>query len=182
MATDWKELPDSNKEKYGLYLASREWSVLKRQVHERAAGKCERCRVNDIDAVHHLTYARKYRERLDDLQGTCRGCHSFIHGHCDEDPGVEKLGPEWSIVNVESQEIETSRSDDSKKFLMVDFGNDGSSVYVGAPYVDGADFCLEVRLLRTHSGKNTDIGISMNFTKKQWDAIVRKVSSELKSV
>lgn len=82
---DWKKLEDG-KEKYQLYLCSREWSVLKESVHERAGGICERCRMNPIDAVHHLTYARKYCERLDDLQGTCRPCHQFIHGKIDIDP------------------------------------------------------------------------------------------------
>jgi hypothetical protein len=37
-------------------------------------------------AVHHLTYARKYRERLDDLAGWCNQCHEFTHGKTDFDP------------------------------------------------------------------------------------------------
>lgn len=86
MPTDWKEITGDSKEKYGLYLCSREWSELKRAVHERAGGKCERCRVNGIDAVHHLTYERKYRERLEDLQANCNGCHDFTHGKSNVDP------------------------------------------------------------------------------------------------
>lgn len=55
-------------------------------VHGRAGGMCERCRGNPIDAVHHLTYIRKYNELLEDLQGICSGCHDFIHGKSDVDP------------------------------------------------------------------------------------------------
>lgn len=87
----WKSETD-DREKYGLYLASREWSVLKEAVHARAKGVCERCNVNKIDAVHHLTYIRKYEEQLDDLQGLCKGCHDFNHGKSDDDPSKQKIG------------------------------------------------------------------------------------------
>jgi hypothetical protein len=39
-----------------------------------------------MECVHHLTYARKYRERLEDLAGWCNACHDFTHGKSDEDP------------------------------------------------------------------------------------------------
>lgn len=83
--TDWRSIKD-DREKYAAYLCSREWSVLKAAVHERARGRCERCEINQIDAVHHLTYARKYREDLDDLQAICNPCHEFVHGKSDFDP------------------------------------------------------------------------------------------------
>ena len=90
---DWRSIKD-DREKYAAYLCSREWSVLKFQVHERARGRCERCWINAIDAVHHLTYARKYRENLDDLQAICNPCHEFVHGVSDFDP---KLVPHTSM-------------------------------------------------------------------------------------
>ena len=83
--SDWRSIT-GDREKYAAYLCSREWSVLKAAVHERARGRCERCRINAIDAVHHLTYARKYREDLDDLQAICNPCHEFVHGKSDFDP------------------------------------------------------------------------------------------------
>ncbi len=86
MALDWKEILGDTREKYSLYLCSREWSELKRAVHCRAHGICERCHLNPIGAVHHLTYARKYAELLDDLAGWCEGCHAFTHAKSDEDP------------------------------------------------------------------------------------------------
>ena len=82
---DWKTCRD-DRERYSLYLCSREWSEKKEGVRERAGGICERCHVNEMDAVHHLTYARKYEERLEDLQAICRDCHEYTHGKADVDP------------------------------------------------------------------------------------------------
>jgi hypothetical protein len=73
-------------EKYNRYLCGREWSLKKRAVKARCNGVCERCQDNPMHHVHHLTYARKYNERLDDLQGLCKGCHDFIHAFSDFDP------------------------------------------------------------------------------------------------
>lgn len=76
--SDWQSIED-DREKYQAYLCSREWAELKTAVHERAGGICERCAQFPIDAVHHLTYARKYAETLDDLAGWCKHCHNFTH-------------------------------------------------------------------------------------------------------
>jgi hypothetical protein len=77
--TDWRKIEDE-REKYAAYLCSREWAVLKEAVHERAKEICERCKIWPIDAVHHLSYERKYKERLEDLRGDCKWCHEFTHG------------------------------------------------------------------------------------------------------
>jgi hypothetical protein len=76
----------SDKEKYQAYLCSREWCARREAVRKRSDGKCERCRVNEMDHVHHLTYARKYDEPLDDLQALCKQCHEFTHGKSNHDP------------------------------------------------------------------------------------------------
>ena len=73
-------------EKRHAYYCSREWGLLKRAVHERSGGKCERCHVDKAVNVHHLTYARLYHEELTDLWHLCRGCHEFVHAHSDVDP------------------------------------------------------------------------------------------------
>jgi hypothetical protein len=78
------------KEKYSAYLCSREWSVLKEEVKLRSGGICERCLVNPMDHVHHLTYKRKYAERLEDLQACCMHCHEFIHAKSHTDPAVNR--------------------------------------------------------------------------------------------
>ena len=85
---DWRRIKD-DKEKYAAYLCSREWSEKKEAVRRRSDGKCERCRRNPLDAVHHLTYIRKYSERLSDLQAICNQCHEFTHGKSDYDPRVQ---------------------------------------------------------------------------------------------
>lgn len=82
---DWRSIAD-DREKYQAYLCSREWAEKKKAVHERAKDKCERCGVMPIDAVHHLTYARKYNEQLEDLQAICQPCHNFTHGKTNFDP------------------------------------------------------------------------------------------------
>lgn len=68
-----------DKERYARYLCSREWSELRERVRLRARGICERCHILPMDAVHHLTYARKYAERLEDLQAICNECHDWTH-------------------------------------------------------------------------------------------------------
>ena len=86
---DWRDIED-DREKYQAYLCSREWAKLKTAVHERADGVCERCGLFKIGAVHHLTYARQYAERLEDLAGWCVHCHNFTHDKHWMDPKVHE--------------------------------------------------------------------------------------------
>lgn len=86
LVKDWKDIPGDSKEKYSLYLCSREWSEKKEAVHARSGGICERCLIHAIDHVHHLTYARRYAELFEDLQGICKPCHDFTHGKSQVDP------------------------------------------------------------------------------------------------
>ncbi len=75
-----------NKTKYHRYLASRQWAILREAVRVRSCGTCERCRVGDHDATHHLTYESIYDECLDDLIGICQDCHDFLSGKSGGDP------------------------------------------------------------------------------------------------
>lgn len=62
---------------------------------------CERCHHNEADSVHHLTYERQGRERLEDLQHVCFPCHQYIHGHIDEDPAYDsQFEPEPNIIDI----------------------------------------------------------------------------------
>lgn len=81
----WKTVTD-DREKYKAYLCSREWALLRNAVRARCGGKCERCKLNQMECVHHLTYARKYQERIEDLAGWCNACHEFTHGKTNYDP------------------------------------------------------------------------------------------------
>jgi len=89
---DWRNINDE-KEKYAAYLCSRKWSEKRELVLLHSNGMCERCRIHQADAVHHLTYARKYKEDLGDLQAICKHCHEFTHGKSDYDPCSEWLKP-----------------------------------------------------------------------------------------
>lgn len=82
----WRDEGLSEKEKYNLYLCSREWGLKRQAVRERCGGWCERCKAAPMSHVHHLTYARKYREEIGDLAGYCEPCHEFTHGLRDDDP------------------------------------------------------------------------------------------------
>jgi replicative DNA helicase len=90
MPADWRDIKDE-REKYQHYLCSREWAMRKEAVHKRAKGICERCGQYPIDAVHHLTYARKYEEDLEDLAGWCKQCHDFTHGKALWDPREDQV-------------------------------------------------------------------------------------------
>lgn len=92
---DWRDLEDG-KEKRNLYYCSREWAELREAVRERAGNRCERCKTGPMDNCHHLTYARLYNERLEDLQAICEPCHQFTHGKSDVDPAAKsEPGTPW---------------------------------------------------------------------------------------
>lgn len=71
---------------YKRYLASREWALLREQVRERSEGNCERCLINEMTQVNHLTYERIGHEHLEDLQAVCRPCHEYMSGLRHIDP------------------------------------------------------------------------------------------------
>jgi len=103
-AANWRNI-ENDREKYAAYLCSREWAVKKEAVHKRADGKCERCKVLPIDAVHHLTYERKYVEPLEDMEGHCESCHEFTHGKSTFDPQQWKRELGWLLYCKKYNEI-----------------------------------------------------------------------------
>jgi len=80
-------------EDYQLYLRSPAWREITRWVRKREWNLCERCRINRIDEIHHLTYKHIFQEQdyLEDLMGVCCDCHDELHGRQAED-----LGQLWS--------------------------------------------------------------------------------------
>lgn len=98
----WSQISDE-KEKYAAYLCSREWSERKEAVRKRSDGLCERCKRNPMNAVHHKTYIRKYREPIEDLQAICNPCHEFTHGKSDFDPAADyPEGDTCSLLDVDN--------------------------------------------------------------------------------
>lgn len=63
---------------YHRYLRSLAWRWKRVRVLWRDRGRCQICGRLATD-VHHLTYARKYREPLYDLLTVCRACHDKLH-------------------------------------------------------------------------------------------------------
>ncbi len=76
----------NNRPDYYEYLASREWAILKREVHKRSRGRCERCGQRDGTQVHHLNYRRLGNETLTDLQHVCTPCHEYLSAVSNLDP------------------------------------------------------------------------------------------------
>lgn len=64
---------------YQRYLRSRAWRATRKRYRE--SGRPQVCAVcgNPRYELHHLTYARLGRERLDDLQPLCRRHHIAAH-------------------------------------------------------------------------------------------------------
>ena len=61
---------------YADYLKSDVWQEKRRQVLERAKGRCERCGVaNVMFEIHHVRYTPWGEETLEDLLALCAPCH-----------------------------------------------------------------------------------------------------------
>jgi Pyruvate/2-oxoacid:ferredoxin oxidoreductase delta subunit len=64
---------------------TREWKVLKRQIHRRDRYRCRICNRNNVQLhIHHRTYTSYAEERLEDLLSLCRGCHEYFHRRLSE--------------------------------------------------------------------------------------------------
>ncbi len=65
---------------YAERRKTREWTILKRQVHRRDGYRCRLCgRDDDHLHVHHCTYANYAEESLEDLITLCGTCHERFH-------------------------------------------------------------------------------------------------------
>ena len=66
---------------YRAYLASEQWQRVRRAALSHAGYRCARCQARSNPRariyleVHHLTYERLGRERLEDLEVLCTNCH-----------------------------------------------------------------------------------------------------------
>lgn len=68
------------RKKYNLYLRSDEWKEKREERLKLCNGMCEFCHVAPAAHVHHVTYARVFKERIEDLRGICLDCHGKEHG------------------------------------------------------------------------------------------------------
>ena len=70
----------SARERYALYLRSKQWHEKALIVKQRDNYLCACCCSSKCLEVHHKTYERWGNERYDDLMTVCRACHARIHG------------------------------------------------------------------------------------------------------
>jgi hypothetical protein len=141
--TRWWDMPEG-KEKYSAYLCSREWSVLKEAVKSRSKGWCERCTINPMDHVHHLTYERKYQERLEDLEACCKQCHEFIHAKSDADPAQDRpIVLPWRGEVIKSFYLAGKITGTTWREMIVPDWSDenGSNSYYEAHYETRGSYC-----------------------------------------
>lgn len=64
---------------YRKYLASKEWKDKANRRMEMDRFLCQDCGSAYNLVVHHLTYARRYHEDMEDLRTLCKKCHAAYH-------------------------------------------------------------------------------------------------------
>lgn len=67
------------KEEYQEYLRSEHWKGVKAQFKKRGIHKCYVCETKWPLELHHISYARLYREKRSDLIYLCAACHQEAH-------------------------------------------------------------------------------------------------------
>lgn len=68
-------------DKYRAYLLSPTWAAIKLDLLHTRGQRCERCqKKTKYLQVHHLTYARIFKEEPEDLLLVCDKCHKKEHG------------------------------------------------------------------------------------------------------
>lgn len=74
---------------YKRYLISVEWKWKRFEKIKSVGKRCERCRSAAELQVHHKTYKRFGKERMEDLEVLCKTCHESIH--CTIAGGIEQF-------------------------------------------------------------------------------------------
>jgi 5-methylcytosine-specific restriction endonuclease McrA len=65
---------------YAERRKTKEWAILKQQIHRRDEYRCRLCGRDDIELhVHHCTYDNYAQEKLEDLITLCSACHHKAH-------------------------------------------------------------------------------------------------------
>jgi 5-methylcytosine-specific restriction endonuclease McrA len=68
-----------NKDAYSEYLRSPWWQHISHVAKEAAQNRCQRCGGSERLEVHHKTYVRRGKEKLEDLEVLCWNCHRLEH-------------------------------------------------------------------------------------------------------
>lgn len=81
---------------YSDYLKSGHWRERRKRALTLAGNRCQECGGLDHLEVHHLTYARIFHERDDDLVVLCRRCHGRRHHFFCE---ADLMQPEQNMLD-----------------------------------------------------------------------------------
>lgn len=65
-------------QEYADYLQTAEWKERRIKCMARVGNRCEACGQKPPLDIHHLTYARIFKEPLEDLMALCRPHHDYI--------------------------------------------------------------------------------------------------------
>jgi 5-methylcytosine-specific restriction endonuclease McrA len=77
-------LADYRGRPYAERRQTKEWAILKKQVHRRDQYRCRLCgRANVELHVHHCTYENYAQEKLEDLITLCSVCHHYVHSRSE---------------------------------------------------------------------------------------------------
>jgi hypothetical protein len=73
-------LDEYRKRPYAERRQTKEWAIMKNQIHRRDRYRCRLCGRDDLELhIHHCSYANYGRERLEDLITLCKACHRRFH-------------------------------------------------------------------------------------------------------
>ena len=85
---DMKRIERLRSMPYLEYLITPEWRERRNAKIELASGRCQVCYTNGRPLeVHHRTYDRRGRERLEDLTVLCDECHGLFHHKLPQEAG-----------------------------------------------------------------------------------------------
>jgi 5-methylcytosine-specific restriction endonuclease McrA len=85
--SQWKErsagkypwLKPNGRVDYHLYIVSVEWKLKRLEALRHYGEACDQCGDKNNLQVHHIHYKNLGREKLEDLQILCKGCHFALH-------------------------------------------------------------------------------------------------------
>lgn len=84
---------------YEAYIASPAWEAKRQRALRKHGARCAACGNADPGLhVHHHTYDRFTRERMDDLVVLCKPCHRLVHRIHDEQRF--RRGPTLTLTEV----------------------------------------------------------------------------------
>jgi uncharacterized protein with PIN domain len=64
---------------YHDYLKSEQWEIKRQEKFKQVGKRCQVCNGSYRLQIHHRTYDRIGKEKLDDLTVLCSTCHKLFH-------------------------------------------------------------------------------------------------------